>query len=116
MEQEYYLGLDIGTGSVGWAVTDNKYQLCRRHGKDLWGIRLFETANTAEERRNHRCNRRRLDRQNRRLQLLQEIFAEEITKVDAGFFQRLKESKYVPEDKRDLEGLDEGLSSWTFEV
>lgn len=104
MEQEYYLGLDIGTGSVGWAVTDSEYHLCRRHGKDLWGIRLFETANTAEERRLFRCNRRRLDRQNSRIQLLQEIFSEEITKVDAGFFQRLKESKYVPEDKRDLEG------------
>ena len=22
MEQEYYIGLDIGTSSVGWAVTD----------------------------------------------------------------------------------------------
>ena len=104
MQQEYYLGLDIGTGSVGWAVTDKAYQLCRKHGKDLWGIRLFETANTAKERRLFRCNRRRLDRQNRRIQLLQEIFAEEITKIDAGFFWRLKESKYVPEDKRDLDG------------
>lgn len=104
MGREYYLGLDMGTGSLGWAVTDTGYQLCRAHGKDLWGIRLFETANTAEERRQFRCGRRRLDRRNRRIALLQEIFAEEINKVDPGFFLRLRESRYLPEDKRDMEG------------
>lgn len=104
MIRDYYLGLDMGTGSVGWAVTDRSYCLCRAHGKDLWGVRLFESANTAEERRQFRCNRRRLDRRNQRIQWLQEIFAEEIAKVDPGFFLRLKESRYVPEDKRDLEG------------
>ncbi len=102
--ENYYLGLDMGTGSVGWAVTDEEYHLGRAHGKDLWGVRLFESANTAEERRQFRCNRRRLDRRNERLRLLQELFAEDISKVDAGFFLRLKESRYVPEDKRDLEG------------
>lgn len=29
MEQEYYIGLDIGTSSVGWAVTDMNYQIIR---------------------------------------------------------------------------------------
>lgn len=24
---KYYVGLDLGTSSVGWAVTDDKYQL-----------------------------------------------------------------------------------------
>ena len=100
--ENYYLGLDMGTGSVGWAVTDEEYHLGRAHGKDLWGVRLFESANTAEERRQFRCNRRRLDRRNERLRLLQELFAEDISKVDAGFFLRLKESRYVPEDKRDF--------------
>lgn len=33
MEQEYYLGLDMGTGSVGWAVTDSEYHVLRKHGK-----------------------------------------------------------------------------------
>lgn len=102
MNQEYFLGLDMGTGSLGWAVTDTSYHLCRAHGKDLWGMRLFETAKTAEERRQFRCNRRRLDRRNRRIQLLQEIFAPEIYKVDPGFFLRLKESRYNPEDKIDV--------------
>lgn len=104
MDKEYYLGLDMGTGSVGWAVTDSDYSLIRTHGKDLWGVRLFESANTAEERRMFRCQRRRLDRRNERIRLLQEIFAGEIAKIDPGFFLRLKESRYFPEDKKDIEG------------
>ena len=104
MKQKYYMGLDIGTGSVGWAITDDNYNVIRKHGKALWGVRLFETANTAEERRIFRTSRRRLDRRNRRIQILQEIFAEEINKIDPGFFLRMKESKYIPEDKRDENG------------
>ena len=104
MGRPYFMGLDMGTGSVGWAITDLSYKLCRAHGKDLWGIRLFETAKTAEERRQFRCSRRRLDRRNQRIQLLQQIFAPEIAKVDPGFFLRLKESRYIPEDKRDIDG------------
>lgn len=104
MEQNYFLGLDMGTGSLGWAVTNDKYEVLRRHGKALWGVRLFESANTAEERRGFRTARRRLDRRNWRLQILQELFAEEIAKVDPGFYLRMKESKYYPEDKRGLSG------------
>lgn len=37
MGKNYYLGLDIGTGSVGWAVTDEIYQIPKVHGKALWG-------------------------------------------------------------------------------
>ena len=104
MEKEYFLGLDMGTGSVGWAVTDNSYEILRLHGKSLWGVRLFESANTAEERRMFRTARRRLDRRNWRIQILQELFAEEIAAVDPGFYLRMKESKYYPEDKRDAKG------------
>lgn len=104
MEQKYFLGLDMGTGSLGWAVTNDKYEVLRKHGKALWGVRLFESANTAEERRGFRTARRRLDRRNWRVQVLQELFAEEIAKIDTGFYLRMKESKYYPEDKRDLHG------------
>lgn len=104
MEQEYYMGLDMGTGSLGWAITDTEYHILRRHGKALWGVRLFESALTAEERRSFRTARRRLDRRNWRIQILQELFSEEISKVDLGFFQRMKESKYYPEDKKDING------------
>lgn len=102
--EEYYLGLDMGTGSVGWAVTDPSYNVIKRHGKALWGIRLFESANTAEERRAFRISRRRTERRKERLALLQEIFAEEICKRDVGFYQRMKESKYWHEDKLDING------------
>ena len=100
MDKEYFLGLDLGTGSLGWAVTDEKYKVLRKHGNALWGVRLFESANTAEERRTYRTARRRLDRRNQRIDLLQEIFAEEINQVDSGFYLRMKESRYMPEDKR----------------
>ena len=101
---QYYLGLDMGTASVGWAVTDKNYEVIKKHGKALWGIRLFEQANTAEERRAFRTARRRTERRKNRIALLQEIFAEEIAAIDSGFYQRMKESKYYPEDKRDGEG------------
>ena len=39
LEKPYYLGLDMGTNSVGWAVTDQQYNLLKAKGKDLWGIR-----------------------------------------------------------------------------
>lgn len=103
-QKGYYLGVDIGTGSVGWAVTDRNYQLCKVNGKTLWGVRLFETAKTAEERRVFRSSRRRNQRRKQRIELLQELFAEEMYKLDAGFFLRMKESRYFPEDKRDESG------------
>ena len=99
MNKNYYLGLDIGTNSVGWAVTDESYNLCRFRGKDMWGIRLFESAETAKVRRVARNNRRRLKRRNQRIKLLQEIFAQEIAKIDDTFFIRLNESKLHMEDK-----------------
>lgn len=104
MDGNYYLGLDMGTSSCGWSVTDEEYHVLRRHGKALWGVRLFEGAKTAEERRMHRTGRRRLDRRGWRINILQELFAEEVSKIDPGFFLRMKESKYYPEDKRDING------------
>ena len=34
-DRKMYWGLDLGTNSVGWAVTDQNYQLMRAKGKDL---------------------------------------------------------------------------------
>ena len=93
MKGEYYLGLDMGSSSVGWAVTNEKYEILRAHGKTLWGVRLFDSAQTAEERRGFRTAKRRLDRRNWRIELLQKIFAEEVEKIDDGFFRRMKESR-----------------------
>lgn len=34
---DYYLGLDIGTESVGWAVTDKDYVIPKFKGNAMWG-------------------------------------------------------------------------------
>lgn len=99
-KKQYYIGLDCGTHSVGWAVTDEKYNLLRARGQNLWGVRLFEEAKTAEERRLARSNRRRTARAKQRIKLLQMLFADEIVKVDPDFYIRLKESFFLEEDKR----------------
>ena len=95
----WYLGLDIGSASVGWAATDTEYKIIRKNKKRLWGVRLFDEATTAEDRRGYRSSRRRLARRKWRLNLLEELFATEVKKVDENFFLRLKESQYHYEDK-----------------
>ena len=100
MENKYFLGLDIGTNSVGWAVTDDKYKLHKYKAHKMWGSSLFDQGSTAAERRIFRSNRRRLERRKQRLKILQEIFSEEISKVDPGFFQRIEDSKFYVEDKK----------------
>ena len=62
MSKNYYIGLDIGTESCGWAVTDENYNLINMKGKDLWGARIFGEAETSSKRREGRTGRRRLAR------------------------------------------------------
>ena len=102
-KKKYYLGLDIGTDSVGWAVTDPEYHIIRKKGKSLWGVRLFDAANTAAERRAFRTSRRRLQRRRQRIRLLQELFAEEMKKTDVEFFQRINDRAYWQEDKKEAQ-------------
>ncbi|WP_288893795.1 type II CRISPR RNA-guided endonuclease Cas9 [uncultured Megasphaera sp.] len=97
--EEYYVGLDIGTSSVGWAVATPDYRIPKFRGHKMWGSRLFAEGKRAAERRQFRTNRRRLARRRDRLQILEELFAEEMAKVDNTFFMRLKESKFFLEDK-----------------
>lgn len=99
MNKEWYLGLDMGTNSLGWAVIDTAYQVIKKNGKALWGIRLFDEGHTAEERRLFRTARRRTQHRSRRIDLLQELFAEAVAEKDPGFFQRMNDSRYLPEDK-----------------
>lgn len=98
-KQDYFLGFDMGTSSVGWAVTNTKYELLRKKGKDMWGIREFEEAETSAKRRSYRINRRRRQRHLARIGLLKSYFSEEIAKIDPDFFIRLENSKYFLEDK-----------------
>lgn len=100
--EKYYVGLDIGTNSIGWAATDPNYNLLHIKRKLAWGVHLFEKAETAEQRRLYRTSRRRLARRRKRVLLLQDIFAAEITKTDAHFFLRLNNSKFHPEDRPHL--------------
>lgn len=48
MQNDYYVGFDLGTSSIGWAVTDTAYHIIRKKGKDLWGIRGFDEAVNAQ--------------------------------------------------------------------
>ena len=85
--EKIYLGLDLGTNSVGWAVTDENYSLRRAKGKDLWGARLFDAAQPSVERRSHRTSRRREQREKARVSMLQSYFEEEITRMRSHILQ-----------------------------
>ena len=103
-KKNYSIGLDIGTNSVGWAVITDDYKVPAKKmkvlgntdkkyiKKNLLGALLFDSGETAEATRLKRTARRRYTRRKNRLRYLQEIFAEEMTKVDESFFQRLDES------------------------
>lgn len=96
----YSIGLDIGTGSVGWAVIGDDYRLKRAKGKNLIGVRLFDSATTAAERRGYRTTRRRLSRRHWRLRLLNDIFSPNLVKLDENFLPRLKYSWVNPADEQ----------------
>ena len=106
--EKLYVGLDIGSSSVGWAVTDEDYNVKRLKGKKAWGARIFSEAKPKADTRMIRSNRRRLARRKYRIQLLQELFAEEMVKVDKTFFARLDNSMYHLEDKQ-VPGLGKNL-------
>ena len=88
----YYLGLDAGTNSIGWACTDSNFELLRNDAGDMWGSHLFSEGEVCKDRRMHRSSRRRLRREKWRLGLLRDIFEPYINPVDSLFFTRIKES------------------------
>ncbi len=96
--KKYFLGLDIGSDSVGYAVTDEEYNVLKFHGKPAWGVTLFDEASLNTDRRAYRTARRRLDRRQQRVQLVRELFAEEIARVDEKFYARLQGSALFRED------------------
>lgn len=89
---DYSIGVDIGTGSVGWAVIDGNYKLCKFKGKDAWGAFVFDDAKTAVSRRDFRAQRRRNERKKERIRLLQELMSDLVLAKDDSFYIRLKES------------------------
>lgn len=101
----YYIGLDVGTDSVGYAVTNGRYALLKHKGETMWGVHLFDPAKINDERRGFRSARRRTDRRQQRVKMVQEIFAVEIAKADENFFRRIKESALWREDAHDAHCL-----------
>lgn len=99
IQDDYNIGLDLGTGSVGWAVTNVDGELLTQNGKPAWGSRVFPSARTAADTRLKRGQRRRYERRRWRLNLLQGFFEEEMALVDPTFFIRLKQSRLHPEDR-----------------
>ena len=97
--EDYYVGLDMGTGSLGGAVTDTQYHLLKVKGKDFWFVREYETAKSQLDRRTHRIAKRRLQRHKARIGLIRSYFAEDVLKRDPLFYIRQDNSKYYQEDK-----------------
>ena len=100
-QKNYYLGLDIGTDSVGYAVADKEYHILKFRGESAWGVTVFDEASLNAERRGFRTARRRLDRRQQRVTLIQELFAPEISKIDPGFFARLRGSALYRDEAGD---------------
>lgn len=98
VDEKFYIGLDIGTDSVGWAVTNSEYKLKKYKNNLMWGVHLFDEAAQSAERRTFRIARRRLDRRKQRIELLQSLMAVAICTKDKNFFNRLRESALLPED------------------
>lgn len=96
---KYNIGLDIGTSSVGWCVTDEENNIVKKSGKHLWGSRLFDEGQTAAETRTFRGTRRRTERRKNRIRYLQSMLLEDIEKVDENFIPRLQQSNLIKDDK-----------------
>lgn len=106
----YNIGLDIGTGSVGWCLTDNNGHLLKINRKgdngktyrnSAWGVRLFASADTAAACRIKRSARRRYNRRRARIIELRKIMSDMIMPVDPNFYARLDEAFLWNEDKSD---------------
>jgi CRISPR-associated endonuclease Csn1 len=95
----WYLGLDVGSNSVGWSAADTEYNILTKGGKLQCGARLFEDAHDASERRIFRSVRRRFARRKVRVDLLQELFDSVIGAKDQSFFIRMNSSsRYETDD------------------
>ncbi|MBQ3544292.1 MAG: type II CRISPR RNA-guided endonuclease Cas9 [Lachnospiraceae bacterium] len=103
----YSIGIDIGTGSVGYVVIDENGNVLKIKRKNMMGVRLYEHASSskanqitpAHQRRNFRNARRRYSRRKERIKFLRGFFYDEIMKIDENFFKRMDEGFLWLEDK-----------------
>ncbi len=100
MEQDkkLFIGLDVGTNSVGWAATDQDFNLYRLKGKTAWGARIFDEASDAKTRRTYRTAGRRLARRKERIRLLNTLFDDLLKEKDPTFLVRLGNSTLHGDD------------------
>lgn len=103
--KNYNIGLDIGVGSVGWCVTNQDGDIIRRKGKNMWGSRIFNEAQTAKETRIFRASKRRINRRRERINILQSLIMSEMESEYPNFFQMLRESSLDFEDKTKAEKI-----------
>lgn len=108
-QKKYNIGLDIGTSSVGWAVTDERYKLLKIHSKNMWGVRLFESAQTAQDRRVSRSARRRYNKRRERIRLLRMLMQDMIDEVDESFFVRMANLSFLNQEDKILESQNRGI-------
>lgn len=92
MADKLFIGLDVGSDSVGWAATDENFRLYRLKGKTAWGARIFSEANDAKGRRGFRVAGRRLARRKERIRLLNVLFDPLLKEKDPTFLLRLENS------------------------
>lgn len=95
-QNKYYIGLDIGTNSVGFCAANTNYDILTKGNHLQAGARLFEEAQDAKTRREKRSARRRLARRKLRIKLLQQLFS---PVINDSFFYSLSESNLIFDDK-----------------
>ena len=95
----YTIGLDVGVGSVGYCVLDERKGLVKYKNAPLMGVRTFSEASTAKNCRMYRGTRRRRMRKRQRIMLLREFMSSMVESVDSNFYVRLNESFLWKVDK-----------------
>lgn len=86
--KNYAIGLDIGTTSIGWVCLSDDYQVLQHNNRYAFGVHEFEEAQPASGRRLKRGTRRRYNRRKKRIQLLQQLFEEPVSKINSTFFTK----------------------------
>ena len=77
----YYIGIDMGSASLGIAATDTNYNILKINGRDMIDVHLFEEGQTAKKRRLNRSARRMLNHKKKRIRFLKEAFKDLVGKA-----------------------------------
>lgn len=111
MVKDYFLGLSVSNGKIGYAAVDHNNDLVRvpanhrlgiSKSKLALGLANFEPGQPAQERRVFRTGRRGTSRTKMRVRYWKKIFEPEIVKEtgDDEFFERMEKSWMSPLDER----------------